>query len=27
VIRLTIALFILSWLYKIAVMRGLFWPG
>src|SRR5215475_1723858 len=27
VIRLTIALFILSWLYKIAVMKGLFWPG
>jgi len=26
-IRLTIALFILSWLYKIAVMKGLFWPG
>ena len=25
VIRLTIALFILSWLYKIAVMKGLFW--
>jgi uncharacterized membrane protein len=27
VIRLTIALFILSWLYKIAVMKGLFWPN
>jgi uncharacterized membrane protein len=27
VIRLTIALFILSWLYKIAVMKGLFWHG
>jgi len=27
VIRLTIALFILSWLYKIAVMKGLFWSG
>jgi uncharacterized membrane protein len=27
VIRLTIALFILSWLYKIAVMKGLFWLG
>ena len=27
VIRLTIALFILSWLYKIAVMKGLFWTN
>jgi len=26
VIQLTIVLFILSWLYKIAVMKGLFWP-
>jgi len=27
VIYLTIALFILSWLYKIAAMKGLFWRG
>jgi uncharacterized membrane protein len=27
VLRLTIALFILSWLYKIAVMKGHFWPN
>jgi hypothetical protein len=27
VIYLTIALFILSWLYKIAAMKGLFWLG
>ena len=27
VIRLTLALFILSWLYKIAVMKGFFWPS
>jgi len=26
-IRLAIALFILSWMYKIAVMKGLFWHG
>ena len=27
VIYLTIALFILSWLYKIAAMKDLFWRG
>ena len=27
VIYLTIAIFILSWLYKIAAMKGLFWRG
>jgi uncharacterized membrane protein len=27
VIRLAIALFILSWLYKIAAMKGQFWSG